>query len=128
MRVLLDTHALIWWLYDAAQLSSAARAAIGDPDNEVFVSAVSALEVSTKHRLGKLPLAAILAAQFDQEVFSEGFNLLDLTSRHGQLAGNLQIDHKDPFDRALIAQSMIEQMMLVSNERRFDGFMANRLW
>lgn len=128
LRLLLDTHALVWWANGSARLSPTARAAIENADNLVWVSAVTVLEVSTKHRLGKLPEATLLARQFDQEVESEGFETLSITTRHGQFAGNLDIAHKDPFDRVLIAQSILENMVLVSNEAPFDGFGVSRLW
>lgn len=128
MRLLLDTHALIWWTTLDAKLSRQAREAIADPENMIFVSAVSAMEIATKHRLGKLPEAAVLAMQFDSELAEEGFVELPLTARHGQLAGNLLIANKDPFDRLLIAQSILEGISLVSNEAEFDNFGVSRVW
>ncbi|MFL6858929.1 MAG: type II toxin-antitoxin system VapC family toxin [Allosphingosinicella sp.] len=126
MRLLLDTHALIWWVEDSPLLSQAARAAIAE--NEVLVSAASAWEVTTKHRLGKLPSAKRIALAFAAEVAAEGFVPLPVTLDHAALAGNLDIPHKDPFDRLLIAQARIERLPLVSNEALFDGFGVERLW
>jgi PIN domain nuclease of toxin-antitoxin system len=128
LRLLLDTHALIWWAIELPRLSREARAAIADPENEVFVSAVSALEIATKHRLGKLPEAGVLASSFEAEIDAEGFAGLPVSLRHGQLAGALGIQHKDPFDRLLIAQALTENMTLVSNERLFDAMGVSRLW
>ena len=128
MKLLLDTHALIWWLADDPALSKIARDAIKDPDNEAVVSAASAMEVVTKHRLGKLPGAALLAQDFEAVVRAEGFVPLSIAFRHAALAGGLQISHKDPFDRLLMAQSLIEAMPLVSNEQIFDNFGVTRLW
>ena len=128
MRVLLDTHALIWWLSDDPMLSRAARDAIATSDNDVLVSAASAMEVVTKHRLGKLPDAAILAQDFAAIIGSESFTSLPISIAHAVLAGGLQIAHKDPFDRFLIAQSLIEGVPLISNEQIFDGFGITRLW
>jgi PIN domain nuclease of toxin-antitoxin system len=128
LRLLLDTHALIWWSIALPRLSSSAHAAIGDPENQVFVSAVSALEIATKHRRGKLPEAGVLASSFEAEVDAEGFVGLPVSLRHGQLAGALAIQHKDPFDRLLIAQALVEDMTLVSNERIFDATGVSRLW
>lgn len=128
MRLLLDTHALIWWTTLDAKLSPQAREAIGDPENMIFVSAVSAMEIATKHRFGKLPEAAVLAAQFEVELAAEGFVELPLTVRHAQFAGNLMIANKDPFDRMLIAQSILEAIPLVSNEAEFDNFGVSRIW
>lgn len=128
MRLLLDTHALIWWTTLDPKLSRRALAAIADPANTIVVSAVSAVEIAIKHRIGKLPEAAMLATQFTAEMAEEGFIELPLTARHGQLAGNLNIAHKDPFDRMLIAQSILDELPLVSNEAGFDGFGVSRLW
>ena len=128
MKLLLDTHALIWWLADDAALSKIARDAIEDPDNEALVSAASAMEVVTRHRLGKLPEAALLAQSFEAIVRAEGLVPLPISLRHAALAGGLQISHKDPFDRFLMAQSLIEAIPLVTNEQIFDGFGVTRLW
>ena len=94
----------------------------------MFVSAVSALEVTTKYRLGKLPDAQKLAINFAIDIELDGFTPLTVTVEHCQLAGSLMIPHKDPFDRVLIAQSMLEGMLLVSNEQVFDSFGVSRLW
>ncbi len=128
MRLLLDTHALIWWLSDDPALSKVARDAIEEPGNEALVSAASAMEVVTKHRLGKLSGAALLAQDFEAIVGAEGFVPLPISLRHAALAGRLQIAHEDPFDRFLIAQSLVEVVPLVSNEEIFDSFGVTRLW
>jgi len=129
LRLLLDTHTLIWWVAgDEVSLSRVAREAIADPDNEVLVSAVSSMEVCTKHRLGKLPNAARLAQDFEAIVDAQGFVELPISIRHGKLAGGLQAAHKDPFDRLLIAQALSEDIALVSNETVFDDFGVARVW
>lgn len=128
MRLLLDTHALIWWLAGDDRLGGAARAAMENPDIPVYVSAVSAMEVATKFRLGKLADAAELALNFAQIVVSNGFLELPLSMAHALRAGSLRADHRDPFDRMLIAQAELEQMALVSNESLFDTFGIVRLW
>ena len=128
MRILLDTHALIWWLAGDAQLSGAARAAIEDEANEIFVSAASAWEVTTKHRLGKLPGAGPLAVDFAREVRAQGFAPLSITLEHGQVAGSLPTEHRDPFDRMLVAQAREDKLALISNEKTFDGLGVTRIW
>ncbi|MBI1407490.1 MAG: PIN domain-containing protein [Caulobacter sp.] len=128
MRLLLDTHAIIWWTGGHPQLTAMARAAIEDPGNEVFVSAASAMEIATKFRLGKLPDAERLAVDFAGEAAADGFQTLSISVEHGQKAGELPILHKDPFDRFLIAQAIMEDLVLVSNEQLFDGFGVKRLW
>ena len=128
MRLLLDTHALIWWLAGDEALSRRAGAAIADEANEVSVSAASAMEIATKFRIGKLPGAELLARDFEAIVAGQGFGELPITLRHARLAGKMGIAHKDPFDRLLIAQAQAEDMVLVSNEALFDGFAVQRLW
>ncbi len=128
MRLLLDTHALIWWLADDPALPSLARDRIAEPANEILVSAASAMEIVTKHRLGKLPQAAALAQDFEAIVTDQGFSPFPISLRHAVLAGGLQIAHKDPFDRFLIAQSLAEGVALVSNELIFDAFGVTRVW
>ena len=128
MRLLLDTHALIWWLLGDTALSLAAQTAIADPANDVFVSAASAWEIATKHRIGRLPRAALLAADVAGFVAAQGFNELPISIRDGQIAGNLPRIHKDPFDRMLIAQAVTGDMTLVSNEALFGAYGVARLW
>jgi PIN domain nuclease of toxin-antitoxin system len=128
VRLLLDTHALIWWLEGHALLSADAKAAISDEANEVFVSAASAWEIATKHRLGKLPLAGALVSALEDSVAGQGFEPLPISLRHGQIAGGLPGPHRDPFDRMLIAQALLESMVLVSNETPFDAYGVGRLW
>ena len=128
MKLLLDTHALIWWLAGDDALSRPARDAIADEANIIFVSAASAMEVATKFRIGKLGGAALLAREFEAIVAAQGFVDLPISATHARLAGELNIAHKDPFDRLLIAQAHVEGMVLVSNEALFDTFAVQRLW
>ena len=120
MQLLLDTHALLWWLAGDTALTTTARAAIADEANSVFVSAASAWEITTKHRIGKLPAVAAIVYDLDRTIRDQGFASLPITLRHGQIAGNLPGQHRDPFDRMLIAQAIAEQLVLVSNETLFD--------
>ena len=128
MRLLLDTHALIWWLAGDTALTDVARDAIGDQNNDVFVSAASAWEIATKHRIGKLPQAAALAADIAGATAQQGFQELPITLRHAQIAGGLAGPHRDPFDRMLIAQSLHEHMALVSQEKIFARYGVQLLW
>lgn len=128
LRLLLDTHALIWWLAGDEALSLRARDAIADEANSIAVSAASAMEVATKFRIGKLPGAALLAQDFETIIAGQGFLELPISVRHARLAGDMNIAHKDPFDRFLIAQAQAEGMVLVSNEALFDTFAVQRLW
>jgi PIN domain nuclease of toxin-antitoxin system len=128
VRLLLDTHALLWWLAGDEALSNTARGAIGDPDNEIFVSAAAAWEIAAKYRLGRLPGAAIVAADIAGAVASQGFIELPINIRDGQTAGGLPAIHKDPFDRMLIAQAIAADMVIVSNEGLFNAYGVPRLW
>ena len=105
-----------------------ATMAAGHPANDVLVSAASAWEVSTKHRLGKLSQVGPLANAFAREVAMQGFGALDITLDHAQRAGSLPGPHADPFDRMLIAQSHAENLALVSNEAVFDRYGVTRIW
>ena len=128
MRLLLDTHALIWWLAGDEALSRPAREAIADEANVVLVSAASAMEIATKVRIGKLPQAVLLARDFAAIIADQGFAELPIGIGHALLAGEMNIAHKDPFDRLLIAQARIERVPIVSNETLFDAFGVERIW
>ena len=128
MRLLLDTHALLWWLDGDRRLSLKARRAIASNSNAVLVSAASAWEITTKARLGKLPGATDVAADVAACVAGQAFASLDITMLHAQRAGRLLGAHRDPFDRMLIAQSQIEDVTLVSDDEAFDEFDVRRYW
>ena len=131
--LLLDTHALLWWLADDEKLSVSARQAIADGEQTVLVSAASLWEVATKNRLGKLGEADAFLTDPIGIIAAEGFEPLPITLFHALLSGSLDTEHRDPFDRMLMAQSLIDNLLLVSNEARFDrvnhkGQGVRRLW
>jgi PIN domain nuclease of toxin-antitoxin system len=128
MRLLLDSHALVWWLAGDETLPQAARAAIADPSNEVFVSAVSAWQIATKHRVGQMPQAGFLTGEATAIITEQGFTELPLTIRDAQVAGSLPALHPDPFIRALVAQAIVSELVVVSNEAAFDTYGVTRLW
>lgn len=128
MQLLLDTHALLWWSLDSKNLSRKARKAIGDYDNEVFISAATAWEIAIKFRVGRLPEAESFVHSFRNNLRKLGFTELSISVDHAQRAGLLAGEHKDPFDRMLIAQSQAEGHVLVSNEELFDAYHIHRLW
>lgn len=128
MRLLLDTHALLWWLDGDERLSLTARSLIGDEQTIVFVSAASAWEISTKVRIGKLPGAAEVAEQFREVIDQQNFEGLSISVQHARLAGLIPGNHRDPFDRMLIAQAQLEGLPLVSIEQLFDQFGIRRIW
>ncbi len=117
MRLLLDTHALLWWLADEG-LTTEARDAIADPANLVAVSAASAWEISIKKALAKLAAPDDL----EQQVQTGGFLPLPISIAHGVAAGQLPYHHEDPFDRMLIAQAHIEGLTIVTRDKRFDVY------
>lgn len=128
MRLLLDTHAFLWWSINDGRLSQAARRAIADDDNDVLISAASAWEITTKHRLGKLPGADLIAADIAGGIANQGFDALAITVADAARAGALPGPHRDPFDRMLIAQALTHDLVFVSNETRFDQYGVRRLW
>ena len=128
MDSLLDTHALLWWVTGNSKLSDAAYAAIDDSSNVLLVSAASAWEIATKHRLGRLPEANAIARDIKGRMTEEGFRELVITLEDGEYAGRLPGHHQDPFDRIIIAQALIRNLAIVSNERIFDQYGINRIW
>jgi PIN domain nuclease of toxin-antitoxin system len=128
MQLLLDTHTFLWWLAGDEALSAAARTAIAGEGNTIFVSAASAWEIAAKHRIGKLPNVAAIVTDLDQEAVDQGFVGLPISLRHAQVAASLPGPHRDPFDRMLIAQAMLEKLVIVSNEQPFDAYGVARLW
>jgi PIN domain nuclease of toxin-antitoxin system len=128
VRLLLDTHALIWFVGGDSALSAAARQAIEGSENEILVSAASAWEIATKHRLGKLPHLGPLADDISNVLLRLGFVELPISVSEGEAAGRLPGPHRDPFDRMLIAQAMLDDLVLVSNEEAFAAYRVRRLW
>ena len=127
MKVLLDTHALLWWATGDRQLTKKAKAVIAAEDNSVYVSAASAWEIATKVRLGKLAWPAT-AGTVGAYVLRQAFRPLPISIEHAERAGQLPIDHRDPFDRMLIAQALVDDLWLVSNETIFDAASVRRYW
>ncbi len=128
MKLLLDTHAFLWWATDDPNLSVSARAAIADESNPVFVSAATAWEISTKHRLGKLNEAAAVCERFHELVMADGFELLPVDAYHALKAGSYRVPHRDPFDRMLAAQTELEGMDLVTRDPSFKLFRTRVFW
>ncbi len=117
MRLLLDTHVLLWWLADR-EISAGSRRAIADPTNDVAVSAASAWEISIKKALGKL----VAPDDLEEQIQAGGFTPLPIRIDHAIAAGALPRHHDDPFDRMLIAQARTEQLTLVSRDDRFRDY------
>ena len=128
LRLLLDTHAFIWWGTKNPKLSLRATDAIAAAGEDAFVSAASVWEISTKIRRGRLQEFENASYSLAERIGLLGFSSLPVTTRHAEKAGHLDHPHKDPFDRMLIAQALDEGLVLVSNEALFDGFGVPRLW
>jgi len=128
VKLLLDTHAFLWWLEGNERLPPHSRELIGDAETQVYVSAASAWEICTKVRLGKLPGAATVANDALGCVRSQAFTALDISIAHAQRAGHLPGTHRDPFDRMLVAQALSLDIAIVSNERLFDSWGVRRVW
>ena len=116
MRLLLDTHTFLWWVSDWREIAEATREAIADPGNEVFVSAVSGWEVAIKKARGRLVAPDNLSAVVEAKHFAH----LPLTFAHAESAAALPKHHRDPFDRMLIAQAQVEDLVLVTRDERIS--------
>ena len=128
MRLLLDTNAFIWWFVGDAALPLPIKGMIKDPANTVLVSAASAWEICTKVRIGKLTMAGPLSDDFGGYLRRFHFEPLAITVEHGRLAGRLAGAHKDPFDRMLAAQSIIEGVPLATNDAALAALGAAVVW
>ena len=128
MKVLLDTHALLWWVLGNPRLSAGAKTVLGAASTVIVVSAVSGHEIATKYRLGKLSVPARLAEHLDQLAAENGWQPLPLSIAHAQLAGRLPGAHKDPFDRMLAAQALVEDIPLVTSDSALAAFGVRAIW
>ena len=128
MRLLLDTHTLLWWIADSRRLPIATHRAILDSENDKLVSAVTAWEISIKYHLGKLPSAGPIVGNLPAAIATEGFRELPISVSDAARAGALPGLHRDPFDRLLVAQALDGNLTLVSNESVFDSYGVSRLW
>jgi PIN domain nuclease of toxin-antitoxin system len=115
---LLDTHLLLWWLAESAELSEQARTLIGDPENTVFVSAVGLWEIWLKESLGKLRLPD----DFERQMAAESFESLPLTAAQAREVALLPWHHRDPFDRMLVAQARVENLVLLTADKRLSAY------
>lgn len=128
MRYLLDTHALFWWVYFPELLPSKVCDILADPDAQIFASAVSAYEMSYKHHRGRWPEVQPLVGAFEEVVAAEGFDLLALSAVHAIRAGSYAPEHRDPFDRMLAAQAVVEGLTLVSKDRGVRELGVEVVW
>lgn len=118
MKLLLDTHVLLWWLDDDAALSPAVRDKIADGRNTVIISAASIWEIQIKQAIGKLALPA----EFRSVLEDQPFEMLDITAEHAFALKDLPMHHRDPFDRMLVAQAMVEGLTLVTHDIHLKNY------
>lgn len=129
MRVLLDTHVLLWALLEPERLSPTATTTIRDPATTLVVSAATAWEIATKHRIGKLDTARAVVAGYPEHLARVRAQELPVSTRHALLGGGMAWDHQDPFDRLIGAQAITESLPLVTRDPVFDGLPGVRvLW
>jgi PIN domain nuclease of toxin-antitoxin system len=128
MRVLLDTHAFLWWIEDAANLSRRARRAIGNPGNECFLSLASCWEMAIKLSLGKLRLPGAIERFIPEQLAANAFRQLAIEFRHVARVAALPFHHRDPFDRLLAAQALEERCAIVSADPIFRKYGVTRIW
>ena len=128
MRVLLDTHAFLWWMADSGRLSDAARHTIADETNDILVSAASAWEIATKVRIGRLLEGEAVAFDIAAHIAGQGFEEVSIGVADAERAGRLPGPHRDPFDRMLIAQALARDVAVVSVDAVFDRYGVTRLW
>ncbi|MDQ2916017.1 MAG: type II toxin-antitoxin system VapC family toxin [Pseudomonadota bacterium] len=128
MLVLLDTHAFLWWIGDEKALSSNARSAIGNPDNECLLSLASCWEMAIKQSLGKLRLPATFERFIPEQLATNAFRQLAIDFRHVARVAALPFHHRDPFDRLLAAQAIEERCAIVSADSVFRKYGVRRIW
>ncbi len=128
MNLLLDTHALLWFVWDDTKLSQGAKEAIEDTANLKFVSIATCWEISIKCGLKKLSLGEPAATFLSRELSKNGFQLLGITLAHATAIEQLPLHHRDPFDRMLIAQAQLNSFTLVSCDQTLDQYGITRKW
>jgi PIN domain nuclease of toxin-antitoxin system len=127
-NLLLDTHAMLWFFWDDVQLSAPAKALIEDANNRKLVSIASCWEIAIKVALGKLDLGESSRSFLPREIARNNFELLPISLDHATMVEGLTPHHRDPFDRLLIAQAMVEGLSLLSADVVFDPYGISRLW
>lgn len=128
MNYLLDTHSLIWFIGGDEQLSNEAREEIENEENIIFVSTASLWEISIKSSIGKLKLGKPFEELFPQYLVENEIDILDIKIQHLQALISLPFHHRDPFDRLIICQSLVEKLTIIGKERLFDDYGIERLW
>ena len=119
MSYLIDTHVLLWWLFNDPKLCAVSREIISNPAHRILVSSATAWEIATKYRIGKLPEAAPLLSDYPGFLQQMGFVELAISTQHALKAGSLDIGHRDPFDRMLMAQAELEAVPIITYDKAF---------
>src|SRR5438874_903124 len=122
MNLLLDTHVLLWFVWDDPLLSATAKQLITDPNNHKYVSVASCWEIAIKIAVGKMKLGEAASTFLPREIAKNNFALLPISIAHATAVESLPMHHRDPFDRLMIVQAMIEKMDIVSNDVAFDAY------
>jgi PIN domain nuclease of toxin-antitoxin system len=128
MRLLLDTHALLWFLTNDPKLSAAANRALADLVNERWLSPISLLEIALKVKIGKLPLQSPFGLLFPAQLTANDIHLLPIESAHIEPLATMPLHHRDPFDRLLAATALVDGLTLISADTAFDAYGLARLW
>jgi PIN domain nuclease of toxin-antitoxin system len=128
MRLLLDTHIFIWYVTDNPKLSATTRALIDKGDNDILLSIVSIWEIAIKHSAGKLSFALPFRMFIEQQLRENSIELLNINLEHIEVVESLPFHHRDPFDRLIVAQAMVERMPVLSADSIFDAYPIRRLW
>lgn len=128
MRLLVDTHAFLWWIADDTSLSQKARDAIADPENECLLSAASAWEIAIKASLGKLALDEEVGRFVPEQLALNAFGVLPIELGHAVRVASLPFHHRDPFDRLLAAQALEEKIAVVTADAVFRRYGVTRIW
>jgi PIN domain nuclease of toxin-antitoxin system len=128
MRLLLDTHTFIWYVTDNPKLSPHVKLLIEDENNEKLVSIASIWEMAIKHSIGRLNFSLPFMEFVGQQLTVSNIGLLEINLQHIEVVASLPLHHRDPFDRLIIAQSMVEQIPILSVDAIFDAYAIARLW
>ena len=128
MKLLLDTHAFLWWVAASGELSRKARSAVGSARNDCFVSVASGWEIAIKVSLGKLRIEGALDRFLPEQLAANGFRPLAIDLKHAARVATLPFHHRDPFDRLLVAQALEEDLAVVTADPVFAKYGVNRIW
>ena len=128
MRLLLDTHAFIWYTTDSSRLTATGRSLIDNGENDILLSTASVWEMAIKHSIGKLTFSMPFMEFIKQQIAVNRIDILEITFDHIEVVASLPLHHRDPFDRLIIAQSIAEQIPILSVDAIFDGCAIARVW